>query len=141
MLNVGGDFDEGFQNEAALMHGGVGDLQAGLIEHAISKKHNIDVDGASAFVFHAEAPHGGFDPQGELEQSPGGLIGVDGGDAVKEPGLIGDVDRLSLVERGGSEEPASHVQLNDRRAQIRGAIAEVGAERQVSDFAHRTVSP
>jgi hypothetical protein len=106
MACLGRYFGEGRENEAALMHGGMGNLEAGFIDRMIAKEHDIDIDFARTFLRHAKTTHFRFELQGELEQVARRFVSFDGGDAVEEPGLIGNVDRLGLIKRRDREQAA-----------------------------------
>jgi len=133
MARLGGDFDQGFQNKPSLVHGWMGNLQAGLIEDAISEKHYVDIDVARTIFAQAKTSHGGFDLQRELEQFPRRFPGFDGGYTIQKPGQVRDVgrnvDRLGFVQRGDGQQPSGRAQLRKGRAQVGVAVSQIRSQR------------
>jgi len=136
MRCVGSDLGQRCEDKTPLVHGGMRNLQAGLIHDLIAKQHDVDVNLARTLFARAETAHVGFDAQRKLEQLARRLLRLDGQRAVQKPGLVGDIDRLSFIERGDGEHAACCSQLFDGREQVGGAISQIRAQRQVCDFAH-----
>ncbi len=98
MAYVRSDFDQRFENKTAQVHGRMRNVQVRLMQDAIAKQHEVDIDIARAFGAHTETSHGRFDPQRQLEQLARRLIGCNRGHAVQKPGLVGKLDGLGLIE-------------------------------------------
>ena len=99
MPRVRGNFCEGFEHKAALVHGWMRYGQTPGLDHGISKQQNVDVDVARAFLLLTPAAHLLLDGQYPIDQLPGHFLRVQFDGAVQEPGLGGEFDGFSFVKR------------------------------------------
>ena len=125
MADLGSDFYQWLQDESPLVHGGVGNLQARLIDYSVTKQQHVDIYFARTLVAQAETSHHRLDPQCQLEQFSRRLIRFYHRYAVEKPGLVGDFHGLGFVEGGNCDQPDGGIQLCERRAEIGGTISEV----------------
>jgi len=116
MADLGSDFHQWLQDESPLMHGGVGNLQARLIDDSITKQQHVDIYFARTLVAQAETSHHGLDPQSQLEQFSRCLIRFYRRYAVEKPGLVEDFHGLGFVEVGDCDQPDGGIQLCERGA-------------------------
>ena len=88
--NVGCKFQERDDDEFALLHARVRNLQAGLADLFVTVHQNIQVKGAGAIAEAGRAVAAEFLLNAEegLEKGAGGEIGLQGEDGVEEAGLI-----------------------------------------------------
>jgi len=129
---IGSDLDQRFQHKAPLVHGWMRNRQTGLIDHAISEQHQVNINIARSLLALAETPHGRLDLQCRLEQFLRCLPGFDCGYAVEKPGLVGEVvrniDRLGLIECGDGQQSSGYIQLREGGAQVGGTVSEVRSQ-------------
>src|SRR5450755_730642 len=93
------NFREGFEYETALVHGGMRDGQPFHFDHRVPKQKYVDVEGARPFFLYAPPSHFLFNVENCSQQLPRHLFGVKFDGAIQEPGLGGEFDRFSFVER------------------------------------------
>jgi hypothetical protein len=98
MLELGGDFDEGGQDEFALQHAWMGDLQLWHLQRLIAEEKDVDVEQAGAFGEGLLAAELRFDGSERSEQIERVLVGFASDDTVEEPGLIEIVDGFGFVK-------------------------------------------
>ncbi len=106
MPRLGRNLDQWFQNKPSPLHSRMRNLQARLIHHRIPKQQDVDINIARTFVTHAQASHGRLDLQRKLKQLSRRLVGCNRYHAVQKPGLIPDIYRLGLVQRGDRQHSA-----------------------------------
>ncbi len=71
-----------------------------------------------------------LDREEDVEELPRRKLGLEHGDAVEEPRLVGDADRIGLAQRRDADDSGKPC---DRRLNRRFAVAEVGAQADVGD--------
>ncbi len=133
VAGVGGDLDEGFEDEGAFVHPGMGDDKVGLVDNAVAVQKEVEVERPGAPVFVSAAAETVLDDLEGAEESAGGEAGFDPGDGVEEAGLVG------LADGGGIEEGADAEKAQARKFgeeteggfEVGAAVAEVGAEGDV----------
>jgi len=135
MPPVGGKLGERFQDEAALAHSRMRNLQLLRSDDEVSEQENIDVDGARAFRYSALATHSQFDGLKAREQEPGEKLRLHFHHEVQKPGLIMEILRLRLIDRRPAEDVnACGFEPLQRREQVRLAVTEIGTEGKKSLF-------
>lgn len=122
---VGRDFRERREDETARSHGGMWDGKRGCVENLIAEQKDIEIDNARAFGLGATASHGFFYGKQRRHELGRGSFGIEGDGGVEKPGLIGEVDRLGLVERGDGGELTQGTQPGDGVAKVMLTITEV----------------
>ena len=130
------DLGERFENKPALLHGGMRNCEARFAHDAVAIQQHVDVDFPRAFCAQAQASHGGFDRQCQLQQLTWRLNGFNRRHAIQKPGLVREIDWLRLVQGRYRQQHSSCAQLSDRLAQVRGTIPKVRPERKICDFWH-----
>ncbi len=121
-----------FQHESALGHGGMRDSYFWGVEDYVFHEEDVDVDVAGAFGLEAMASHVLFDGEDFVQQFLRGAFRFDFDYAVHEPGLIGEFDWLSFVERRDCYDLLAMAQLFDGVVEIGEAVAYVGSQGKVS---------
>ena len=104
-----------------------------------AEQQQVDVDRTRAMTWPAEVTPGlGLDLLAEIEELLGLEVGPDPHRPVQKVRLIVDLPhRLRLIERGcGLDRHAVRAQALDRPAELRLAIADVGAKAEVPDAHH-----
>ena len=107
------------------------DGQAGLVDHLVAVEQQVEVDRARPPALPALAAQLALDREEDVEQLPRRELGLERGDAVQEPRLVGDADRIRLAQgrdarrRPGSSAIAARI--------VAFAVAEVRAEADVRD--------
>src|ERR1700751_2106012 len=94
-----GELGKRRQDELALEHSGMRDLQFGSIERQIAEKQDVDIEEARSFGESFLAAELRFDGAKGAEEIDGLQIGCAFDDAIEEPRLIEIVDRLGFIER------------------------------------------
>jgi hypothetical protein len=129
----GSDFGEGGEDEIALKHAGMGDLQGGRVDGFVSVEKNVEIDEARSFGEGLLAAHFGFDATEGGEELRRSQIGLRFEDRVEKPGLVEVVDRLGFVDAREFRDVNRGLRhAADGFAEIGLAIADVGAEREVN---------
>src|SRR5262245_36374842 len=109
----------------------------------VAEQQEVDVERARAVARAAEHPAVlGLDRLARVEQLERLERGRDARRRVQEVGLVEDLPhRLGLIERrdGLDLHPMQAEQL-DRSSQVRLAVADIGAQAEVADPAHRSSS-
>ena len=132
---AGVELEQRSEDEAAAGHLGMGQGEAVGRELLIAEQQQVDVERSGTVaggVEGATALH--LDLLADLQQGLRLQLGADADRRVEEVGLIEQLaDRLGLIGGGDGLDlnPALAQQL-DRRPQVGGAVADVGAEPQVS---------
>jgi len=102
MAEIGRDLGEGFEHKAALMEGRMGDGEIRRVYRSVSEYEDIYVDRSRAFGLGglAAATEVLFDlPNGRKELLRHFLC-LQRDRTIEEPGLVGELDGLGLVEGG-----------------------------------------
>jgi hypothetical protein len=124
MLELRRDFGERRENELALEHAGMGDLQFGSVERQVAQKKDVYIEEARSFGESFFAAELRFDGSEGMEKFDGLGIGFAFDDAIEEPGLVEVIDRLGFVEGRNFLYPKiCGRQRGDRGSQVRSAIA------------------
>jgi len=102
MLERGGDFGEGGEDEAAFVQGGVGEGEFGGLQDLVGVEEEIEVDDAGAFGWGggAVAAHGVLDGEEAAEEVEWGKGGFEEGGGVEEARLVEVTDGVGGVEGG-----------------------------------------
>ncbi len=93
------NFSQRFEDETALVHGGMWNGQPLGFNDRIPKQKNIDIDVARTFFLSSPSSHLLFNVQNSAEQLPRHFFGIQFDRAIQEPGLGGKFDRFSFVKR------------------------------------------
>src|SRR5580704_6831941 len=93
------DLGQRLQYEAALLHGGMRDGQALLVNDRVIKQENVDVDDARTFFLRSAATQLLLDVENAGEQLFGALISIQGDGTIQKPGLCGEFHGFGFVER------------------------------------------
>jgi hypothetical protein len=132
MAEVRSQFGEGDEDEAALEHAGVGDLQVRLGDGFQAVEEDVQVEESRTFGDKFVAAEGSFDATEGAEESSSGESGFGVEDAIEEPGLVEEVHGLGFVESGDAEDADARLfEGGEGGAEIGGAVAQVGAEGEV----------
>jgi len=132
MAKVRGDFGQRGQDEVALKHARVRDLQVRLLDRAVGVKKDVEVDEAGAFGERLVAAHVGFDLAEGGEEFVGRKTGFGTESGIEEPGLVEVVDGLGFVEaRDSFDADGMAVEELDGFAEVVGSVANVGAKGDV----------
>jgi hypothetical protein len=102
MLESGGDFGEGGEDEAAFVQGGVGKGEIGCLHDEIAVEQEVEVDDARAFGWGggAVSTHGVLDGEEVVEEVEWGESCVEEGGGVEEAGLVEVANGVGGVEGG-----------------------------------------
>jgi len=122
------DFGERYEDEIALEHTRMRDLEVRRFDGCVAVKKNVEIDKAWALGEGFLAAHPGFDLPQCAEECRGREIGLCFEDGVEEPGLVEIIDRFGFVDAGNREHlDRSVLQVASRFPQILCAVANVGA--------------
>lgn len=143
MSRVGGDFGEGGEDEASLVHARVRDGEGGEGEGEGVVEEDVEVDGArgpEGFVG-ADAAEGAFDGEEEVEECVRTEGGSEGGGGVEVGRLrwrVWEGECGCFVERGGDDESDGGGGGEELEGAGDGflAVFEVGAEGDVGGVGH-----
>ena len=91
------------QDEGAFGDAGMGDGEARVMDDFLSVEEDVEVQGARAVFFRADASVCGFDGVQCGKQAAGRQGGVVGAYGVQEIGLFGDAEGRGAVERRGGD--------------------------------------
>ena len=128
-MEGGSDLGQGGQDEAAFVHGGVGQDEFGGVEDFFVVEEKIEVDEARAFGGSggAVATHRVFDCEQCVEEIDGGERCFEERGGVEEAGLVEVADGVGVVEGGDGGDVAEGFEMVQGFAEIGFAVAEVGA--------------
>ncbi len=98
MLELRRNFGERSENEFALQHPRVRDLQFGSVERLIAEEKDVDIEEARAFGECSLAAELRFDGTKCAQEFDGLRIGFTFNDAIEEPGLVEIIDGFGFVE-------------------------------------------
>ena len=133
-----GDLGERDENEAAVGEAGMRDFEVACADDGGGVKEDVDVEGAWAEADQAATPElefDGADGVEELEREKRSF-GFDA--AVEEPGLLGEADGFSGVERRAKgDADANGIEEVEGAGDAGGAVAEVGAEGEIDGLGLR----
>lgn len=101
IAQVGRDFMERNQDKGALGKARVGDFQGGFAEDQVAIEEDVEVESARAVGKAGDAVAAEFALEGKksAEELKRAEIGFKGNDSVEKPGLIGETDGRSGIER------------------------------------------
>ncbi len=99
MPNLGSDLGKRFQHEAPHVHGGMWDLQSGLVHYGIVEQKDIDIDLSWSFGRSPLSSHFLLNAENRCEELLGRMAGCQSHRTIQEPWLAGELDRLGFVER------------------------------------------
>jgi hypothetical protein len=132
---VWGDFGEGGEDEAALVHGGVGQGEVGVGEDlGVSSfsdvEEEIEVDDAGALRWDggAVATHGVLDGEKATEDVERASIGFEERGGVEEARLVEIADGVGCVKAGDGGDLAEIGEAVEGFAEVVGGRAEAGRE-------------
>jgi hypothetical protein len=138
---LGGDFGEGDQDEVALEHPGMGNLESGLVDDEIVVQKDVEINEARAFGDRFVVAHVRFNAAKGGEQLGRREIGLRFERGVKEPRLVEVIDGFSFVEGRKFDDCDGGVFKElQSAAKIGFAVAEIGAEGEI-DGGHERFSP
>lgn len=129
----GRDFRKRDENEFAVEHARMGNLQFRRVDgfHPIEK--NVEINEAWAFGKDLAAAHAGFDEAKRAEETECVEFGLPFDHGIEKPVLIKEVHRLGFVDAGHALDANAHIgKVEESRAEIFFPFADVGAERDVS---------
>jgi len=119
-----GNFGQGYEDEIALQHARMRDLQFGRVDGRLVVKKNVEVDQARAFREGFLATHTGFDLTQCPQERRGCQVGLRRQHRIEEPGLVEIIDGLRFVQAGSLKHPdRGTVQAADGFAEIFLAFA------------------
>ena len=127
MARVGCNLGQGFQHEAALVHGGMGNRQSGRVHTGVAEKQNVDIDGARPLWLDASPTHSLLDFENSLQQLVGRHVCVEGEGAVQEPWLIGELDGFGFIERRCGGHSPEAAQFLDSGMKVSDAVSNIRA--------------
>jgi hypothetical protein len=132
VAKIGSDFGQRDEDEVALKHAQMRDVEARCIDDGVIVEQDVEVDEAGAVGEWFAAAHVGFNAAESRKKLVGGEAGGGLEDSVEEPGLVEVVDGFRLVEAGEFDDSNGGVfeELNSA-AKVGFTIANVGAEREV----------
>jgi hypothetical protein len=136
MKHVRSDLGKGFEHEAPLVHGGMRDCEAGIVDDQVAEQQNVEIDDARTLLLSSLAAQLLLDFENAGEQLLRRLLGIQSNRTIQEPGLRGKFHRFGFVARRDRDDLAESPQAIDRRAQITRAITDIGAERKIDRFRH-----
>ena len=123
---MGRDFGQRRENELALEHAGMRDLQFGSVERQIAEEKDVYIEQPRTFGEGFLAAESRFDGAKSAEEIDGLGVGFACDDAIEEPWLVEIIDRFGFVEgRDSSYRKICGGQCGDGDFEVRGAIAEV----------------
>ncbi len=99
-MELRGDFGQRRENELALEHARMRDLQFGSVERQIAEEKNVYIKEPWTFGEGFLAAELRFDGAKSTEDIDRLGIGFAFDDAIQEPGLVKIIDRFSFVEGG-----------------------------------------
>ena len=107
MQHFAGNLGQRNQDEGALQHPGVGDLQVRSlpVNDEAAKQQNIYVDVAGSVPDGSNPPHVIFDGLNRGQQPAGFKEGLDCGGDVEKPGLLRKTPRFRFIDRGAINHP------------------------------------
>ena len=109
---------------------GCGTVRPVLVDHLVAVEQQVEVDRARPPALPALAPQPTLDGEEDVEQLPRRELGLERGDAVQKPRLVGDADRIRLAQGRDGDDAR---ELCDRRTDRLLAVAQIGAEADVRD--------
>lgn len=132
MAKGGGDFGERCEDELALEHAGMRNLQVRGVDGVIAIEEDVEIDKAWAFGERLLASHLRFDVAEGGEELRGGEVGLGFEDGVEEPGLVEIIDGLGFVDgRELYDVDAGLGKKANGFAKIGFAVADVSAESEI----------
>ena len=102
MAEIGRDLGEGFEHKAALMEGRMGNGEIRRVYRSVTEYEDIYVDRSRAFGLGglAAATEVLFDLQNGRKELLRHFLCLQSDRTIEEPGLVGELDGLGLVEGG-----------------------------------------
>src|SRR5450759_718705 len=126
------------QPEISIAQLGMGHRESGLAHALLLEQHDVEVQRARSPARIADAPGVGFDSLQRGEQILRRKLGFDGDHLIEKRALRNRSDRSGLFGVGVTQHPRCGEGLDraSRLCQKYLTLAEVGAERYVSDISH-----
>ena len=133
MTESGRDFGKWNQDEVALKHAGMRNLEISGGNSVVAIEKDVEIDEARPLGEGFSAAHLRFDVAECAEKLKGGENRLRFEDGVEEPGLVEEVDGLGFVNAGYLYDgDTGFGEETDGLAQVFLAVTNVGAERQVN---------
>jgi hypothetical protein len=121
------------ENEGALVHPGMGNGEAGLVDHGIAVEQEVEIEGSGAADWHgcSVSAVGVLDLEEGVEQLTSPQVCLDYGRGVEEAGLRDWADGHGIDKCRDRHHAGSGEGLNggDSGKEDRSAVADVGTER------------
>lgn len=132
MAKVRRDLGERSEDEIALEHAGMGDLQVRRVDGFVGVEEDVQIDQPRTFGKGLLAAHFGLDAAKSGEKLRGGKIGLRFEDGVEEPSLVEVVDGLGFVDtRELGDVNRGLCETADGFTEIALAIADVRTKREI----------
>ncbi len=125
MLCVGCDLSQRLQHEAAPMHCRMRQAEVGRRKNRIPEQQEVDVDNARAFRLRTLSSHFLLDLKHSREEISRRQIRTQRYSAIEEPGLRGELNGLSFIERGNGDYFAECGEFPNGGSKIVFAAADV----------------
>ena len=125
----GGDLGKRHQNETALGHAGMRNLETALVHDRRAEQQDVHINNARAFRREAQSTHRALDIQQRLHEPLRRQFRFDFHHAIQKPFLVAQFDRLGFVRRRLLHDVhAVHGQRVNRTRNAQGAVTNVRSE-------------